>query len=79
MIFIIKSFLKNNYNLDVYDIRQMAIGTGGYSYKIITKSNVYVLKLTKEDSMNHPLIELIICEVLNNLNYRFGSVFVYDN
>lgn len=62
----IKSFLKNNYNLDVYDIRQMAIGTGGYSYKIITKSNVYVLKLTKEDSMNHPLIEPIICEVLNN-------------
>lgn len=62
----LKEFIKDNYNLNVLNIIKMTTGAGGNTYKIQTNDNMYVLKLTKEDSMNHPKIEPAVCRTLCN-------------
>lgn len=60
----LKNFLKVQYNLDATAINQMTTGAGGNTYKVLTKDKNYVLKLTKEDGLNHPTIEPLICKKL---------------
>lgn len=61
-----KAFLKNEYGLNAVAITPMTSGAGGNTYRVEVNSKNYVLKLTKEDSMNHPLVELFVCEALRN-------------
>jgi len=61
---VISEFLKSRYHIEPLAIEQMTIGTGGTVYKITTKDKTYVLKLTKEDSINHPKLEPTVCQLL---------------
>ena len=60
-----KNFLKTQYNIDATTIKQMTTGAGGKTYKVTSIDKNYLLKLTKEDGMNHPQIEPFVCEKLS--------------
>ena len=44
----------------------MTTGAGGTTYRVCTSEKSYVLKLAKEDAMNHPRLEPTVCAVLRS-------------
>lgn len=59
-----KEILKNEYGLDVQELKRMTTGVGGDTYQVQTAQGKFIYKIADSNEMNRPEAEPEICEYL---------------